>query len=107
MARIDAVEGRFQLSGPFGRYTTHPIQDPVNRTRPLYFDWEMQGFVNEGPDYVHLMPNGTFLPFDGSLHVGGAQHQKTNPDSGTRDERLTVKWGAMSVSPAFDNKIGR
>jgi hypothetical protein len=103
-ARIDAVDGRFQLAGIFGRDIYHARAPAPYQPRRITFSWELSGFTNDGPDYIHLLPWGTFLPFGSDLNVGGTQHQQSDP---SLENRLTVKWGAMTVSPAFDNSIGR
>lgn len=106
VARIDAVEKRFQLALTTGLADRTVIQTPDDATRqPLFFHPDAMGFVNDGSDlFRYLMPWGTFLPFDASMAVPDAQQQKTGPDA--PGEALTIHWG-LTVAPAYDDSIGR
>jgi hypothetical protein len=104
-ARIDTVEGRFQLGGVFGHEERKTVVSlGTTRQQALTFDTELAGFVNRGPDFTKLLPYGTFLPFGTQLNVGASQHQQAHD---VLPHRLTVRWSALSASPAYDDGIGR
>lgn len=104
-ARIDAVEGRFQLAGVFGHDALFTESSPgATSKRPINFDPELAGFVNPGPDYTKLFPFGTFLPFNLDRNVPANKHIGVH-SSGTYSER--VEWGTLSVSPAYDDSVPR
>lgn len=104
-ARIDAVEGRIQLAGLFGRQSMIIVNElGSTKQRALHFDWELSGFVNKGPDFSKLLPWGTFLNFDAGRNVAGDQHREAHPD---QPHNLKVQWGAMNVAPAYDDTIAR
>lgn len=104
-ARIDTVEGRFQLNGVFGHEERKTVVSLGMQTQQqLYFDTDLAGFVNNGPDFTKLLPWGSLLPFGGTLNVGASQHFQAHDVS---PHSLRVRWSSMAVSPAFDDKIGR
>lgn len=103
--RIDAVQRRFQLNGVFGheeRKTVVSLGQPSQE--PLIFDSELFGFVNEGPDYTRLLPFGTFLPLSAQLEVPGSQSRQVDP---VLPHSMEVRWNTWSVTPAYDDGIGR
>ncbi|WP_341678872.1 hypothetical protein [Niveibacterium sp. SC-1] len=103
--RIDTVDGRFQIAHIPGLARLKTVESLGNRDLEiLIIDQELQGFVNDGPDYSRLMPAGTFIPFDAALNVIPDQQQVASPNG---QKKLQIKWGSFSVDPAFDDKIGR
>lgn len=105
MARIDAVQKRFQLNMVADGTPRTQVTIFGNSVRqPLLFEIELYGFLNLGPDFTKLLPFGTFLPVSGSLDVAGGRHQQAHD---VQPVTMDIRWGAMGASPAYDGTIGR
>jgi len=103
--RIDAVDRRFQISHTPGLTPLKTVDTSAGSSSAiLIINQELQGFVNNGPDYSHLMPAGTFIALDSSMNVISNQQELASPDG---KKKLQIKWGSFTVTPAFDDRVGR
>lgn len=105
VGRINAVEGRFQITHAPGLHAIKTIADYASTTSgPALLDPFLQGFVNPTQDLSTLMPFGTFIPLDSSLSVVPNQQVVSRPDGSMK---LEMSWHSFTVDPPFDDKIGR
>lgn len=105
MARIDAVQKRFQLNMVAdGKPRTKVVKFGKPLQQPLLFEIELYGFLNLGPDFTRLLPFGTFLPFGAGVDLAGGRHRQAHD---VLPLTMDIRWSGMGASPAYDDDIGR
>jgi hypothetical protein len=106
-ARLDAVQKRLHIAGTFGK-SKMTLQDRDRVTQSELQVWlQLSDYFYDGsPNWPHdeRFPYASYIALSPKLDAAAGVTDRQEPSNNGMS--LKFQWGAMQVSPAFDDKVG-